>query len=1167
MKRRFLSVLALSFLVGGVLMTSACGNDNPPADNPGENPGGEEPGGDDNPSGEEPGGDDNPGGGDASNPEAYSGEGVPNSALGKDGDTYTDTLTGDTYTKKDGVWVKDEKTSYAYEGIGEPPADLGVDGDTFTNTDTGDVYTKQGGVWVLTKEGDKVQKHTVTFDLAGGMIGNDITYGPVEVVHGELLPQPPDPTVQNGTFEGWYDASGEKWNFLKDMVLTDLTLTAHYRSNADTKLVLFVDPNNGEEEYSVDTFDGDYVSTKIKTPSYQGYDFMGWFFEGTDERFSGTMRADYNNMTIVARWEKAQFAFTYQVEEDNSITITGLRNIEAVNVTIPSQINGRIVKRLSPSAFQSRIYLQTVVLPTTLEEFIPNSFLGCRALQSISFSGAEGNYTSIDGVVYNKDLTEILFVPAKNTVGTFEVPTGVTKIGSYAFYNHGSEGVTAVTFPETLKVIGDHAFYGNAFTSLSFPNSLTTIEDHAFSCLVEGYIQDIQWGTGLKTIGDYAFTGCYLKETFTVPEGVETIGAYAFANSTAIEALVLPASLKTLTPAAFNGCTGILTVSVASGNQTYVSENNIVYTKDFKTAVFCPSGYRGQKVDDKEDVIVIKDGVTEIAQCAFYMVDNCMEFRIPNTVTKIGEEAFAHCYDLPEIVIPDSVLEMGESAFAQCDSLAKVTIGKGLKKIPVYAFDSAKDLKSIDIPANIEEIDENAFWGCAFETINFAKDGNLKKIGAGAFYFYGSYDDEYGMAFGDKSSSLKEIDIPDSVEEIGDRAFAKNTNLTKVKIGKGLKTFNPEAFDETVIKDIEVSADNPYLMVENEIVYSKDKTAVYYSTEEVNSSVVIPDTVKTIGEYAFASPSVYGYNASGSYVNLSEKSVTSVKFGAAVETIGEGAFYYSDISAVELPASVRTIGTGAFYSLDNCTSIKLNEGLETIGESAFTFNDKVQELVIPNTVVEIGESAFSMCTGITKLTLGSGVKRIGNQAFRGTNIEGTITLPAALEEFGIEVFNPTNYMVEPKITDFEISGDNANFVTENGLLMDKEKTTVYAYAPGNKQTELVLPSTVKTIKKYAFQSAINLTKLTLPQGLEIIDEYAFQGMSNVSDFNIPSSVVYIGKGAFAGFRAASTVRLNCREAYAIQYFDQYFDEGCQAEIVYLTEGQTPEAGQIPAEGE
>ena len=132
--------------------------------------------------------------------------------------------------------------------------------------------------------------------------------------------------------------------------------------------------------------------------------------------------------------------------------------------------------------------------------------------------------------------------------------------------------------------------------------------------------------------------------------------------------------------------------------------------------------------------------------------------------------------------------------------------------------------------------------------------------------------------------------------------------------------------------------------------------------------------------------------------------------------------------------------------------------------------------------------------------------------------------------------------------------------------MDKEKTIVYAYAPGHAQTELVLPSTVKVIKTYAFQSAVNLTKLTLPQGLERIEEYAFEGMSNVSEFSIPSSVIYIGKAAFSGFRAASTVKLNCTEAYAIQYFDQYFDDGCLAEIVYLIDGQTPDEGDTPAEG-
>lgn len=1131
MKKRFFNALILSFLLSGVVFATAtaCSNEDPQNQ---EKPGGEE-----------------------GKSENFTGVGAPSADLGKDGDTYTDTSTGDTYKKQDGVWVKNTVAAKEYEGVGAPVAELGVDGDTYTNTETGDVYTKQGGVWILTKEGDKVQKHVVQFDLAGGMIGNDITYGPVEVVHGELLPQPPNPTIQNGTFDGWYDASGEKWNFLKDMVLTDLTLTARYHSNEDTKLVLFVDPNNGQEKYSVDTFDGDYVSTKIEIPSNQGYDFVGWYFEGDeDNRFTGTMRAEYNNMTIVARWEKAQFNFTYVVEDDNSVTITGLRNIEAINVTIPNEINGYPVKRLSPSAFQSRIYLQNVVLPTTLEEFIPNSFLGCRALESISFAGSHPNYVSVDGVVYSKDMKTILFVPAKNTVGTFEIPEGVTKVGPYAFYNHGSEGVTAVNFPSTLVEIGSHAFYGNAFTTLTFPNSLTTIADHAFSCLVEGYIQDVKWGTGLKTIGDFAFTGIYLKETFKVPDGVESIGSYAFANATAFKALVLPASLKNLAPAAFNGCTGILTVTVDSANETYVSESNIVYTKDFKTAVFCPSGYRGETVDGKENVIVIKEGVEEIARCAFYMVDNCHEFRIPNTVTKIGEEAFAHCYELPQIAIPDSVIEMGESVFASCNNLSKVTIGKGLKKIPVYGFDSAKALKSIEIPANIEEIEENAFWGCGFETITFAKDSKLKKIGAGAFYFYGSFDEDYGMAFGDKSSALEEIVLPDSLEEIGDRAFSNNTNLRKVVVGAGLKTFNARAFDTTVVKDIEVSADNPYLMVESDIVYSKDKTVIYYSTDEVNPNVVIPDTVKTIEDYAFYAGSVYGYDDTGYYTNLSEKSIQSVKFGAAVETIGDYAFYYTDLPKVELPSTVKTIGEGAFYSLDACTTITLNEGLEKIGEGAFTFCSKVESIAIPDTVTEIGEGAFSMCSALKTLDLGSGVKVIGDQAFRSTNIEGVITLPDALESFGLEVFNPANYSTASKITDFVISANNPNFVTENGLLMDKGKTVVYAYAAGHAQTELTLPTTVKTIKSYAFQGAVNLTKLTLPEGLERIEESAFEGMSNVSEFVIPSSVKYIGKEAFAGFRAASTVRLNCSESYAIQYFDEYFDGGCLAEIVYLTEG-------------
>ena len=346
MRKRRLLVLALGvFLSSGFL--ASCGA---PADNPGENNNNNNE--DDNK---------NPPVTDDEEKESFEGSGAPSADLGKDGDTYTDKDSGETYTKVDGEWVKDVVESKHYEGAEAPNPELGKDGDTYKNTVTGDEYQKMDGVWVLVKEGDLVEKHIVTFDLAGGTINDLITYGPIEVEHGELLTAPPDPVMRNATFDGWYAQDGNKWSFLVP-VMTDLTLTAHYRANAEAELKLYVDPDNGETAYEVTTFDGDYVTSKITTPKKDGYDFQGWYFEGTDERFTGTMREEYNGMTIVARWEKSQFNFTYQVENDDTITITGIRNIETVNLVIPAQIDGKTVARLSPTAFQSRIYLTSMLM-------------------------------------------------------------------------------------------------------------------------------------------------------------------------------------------------------------------------------------------------------------------------------------------------------------------------------------------------------------------------------------------------------------------------------------------------------------------------------------------------------------------------------------------------------------------------------------------------------------------------------------------------------------------------------------------------------------------------------------------------------------------------------------------------------------------------------------
>lgn len=1065
-------------------------------------------------------------------PQNYQGEGAPNDSLGADGSTYLDTLTGDTYTKVNGEWVLDEETEDYIEVSGIPSDTIGNDGDQALDITTGDLYEKQNGKWVLIKEGDLIQKHTVTFDPDGG-VWEDGSVLPktVEVRHGYLLTQPIAPKKENANFKGWFLPDGSQWSFYSNTVLMDLTLTAEYTATEAQKLEITINPNNGEPSYTIsDTFDGDNLNLKI--PTYDGYDFLGWYVEGTEDRFTGVMRPEYNGVTLVARWAKAQFNFLFQVENDDTITITGLRNIDSVEIVIPSQVDGRTVARLSPSAFQNRIHLESVTLPSSLVEFTPKSFLGCRALKEILIEGTSSIIESRDGIIFSKGGAEILFVPPKNRTGTYTIPEGVTKIGSYAFYDQNSEGITNVEFNEGLTEIGDSAFYRNAFSSVTFPSTLKKIGVSAFSCISSGSIEIINFNEGLEEIGDSAFTGCWVKDTLTLPSTLKVLGEYAFANANAIEDVIIPKSLEVFGAGAFNGATGVMTVSVDPDNQYFVAVNDIVYTKDMTEVVYCPSGRRG---DGSSYVTTLPSTIKKIRDRAFYMVDNCLEFVLNDGLEEIGVEAFSQCYDLPSIVIPDSVTTIGKDAFSYCDNLSEVTIGKGVELIPEYCFSDNISLTSINIPGNVKRIDDSAFFGCNLSSITLNE--GIEEIGDGAFYFYPVYDDE-GWTVGAEVSSLKSLSLPNSLKTIGDRAFNGHTELNTLHIGSGLESFNINAFYDAKLTTITIDSANEHLVYTNNIIYSKDYSTLYYANENVIGDLVIDSRVKTIGTYAFDHNKI-------TTVNLSN-----------VETIGEGAFNNASLTSVHIPSSVRTILDGAFYSNSDedynntLTSVTFDEGVKTIGASAFGYC-QAPTLDLPDSLEIIGESAFSMDSALTKLTFGSNLKEIGSNAFQNSQIEGVVTFPSSLEKIGSEVFYHINVSIPSKITDFVVESGNSHFTSENGMLLDIDKEIVYCYAAGNSQTSLTLPSTVKTLESYAFQKAVNLESLTLNEGLETIKEYALSRITNVKTLEVPSTVTYIENYAFSQMSITSTLKFNCTEEYAIKNFEQYYLSSCQATVTYL----------------
>ena len=1053
----------------------------------------------------------------------YDGQGVPSNEIGKNGDTYTDLLSGATYTKIDGAWVKDQ-VSNSFSGVGEPDDRIGVDGDTYTDTETGDVYTKQNGFWVKTSTGTLGERYLVTFDLNGGTMPDGSIYiEPQEVAEGRWVKEPPyAPIKQNSTFLGWYVGNSDtKWVFTQG-VYGDLVLKAKYSVNEDERMYITIDPNNGEPTYQVETFVGDYL--RLTSPQKEGHNFIGWFINGGSEKFSGYVDGSLQGASLVAKYEKSKFNLYFRVENDNSITITGIKDINAVSLTIPATIDGKTVKAISSKAFNNRIYLNNVTLPNTLQTVEPGAFNGARALQEINVDDTNPYLTDVNGVLFTKDMRTLLLCPPKNCT-TYKVPSTVKKIGEYAFYYHRESGVSNITFNEGLEEIGDYAFYCNlSFTTLKFPSTLKRVGVGAFNCVsAQGTIQKVDFNEGLEIIDDSAFVGAYFKEILSLPSTIKKIGSYAFANCTAITKFVFPKSLEELGDNAFAGATGILNIDIQTGNTNFKVQENVLYNYEMTKAVMCPSG--------KTDLTIIPEGVEEIGDYAFYMVDQCQDYQFPTTLKRIGKQAFAHCYGLRSFVIPDSVEEIGENCFDLCEKLSSITIGSGLKHITSEAFIECRSLKTIEIPSTVKSIGKSAIAGSGLTSITFNE--GLEKIEEFAFYSFDGSDD-YSTT---PASSLTTLVLPNSLTTIESSAFSGHSSLYSVTFGSGLTSLAPSVFEGANITEMKVASGSKTLVVDNLVLYDVNKTRAIFGSTKINDELQLPSTLTKIEPFAF-------YNC---------KDITKVTFPNSLQEIGEGAFYNlfynSKSGSLHFGSSLRIIGPGAFHN-SYATSITFDEGVEEIGEGAFTYALE-PTLKLPNSLKVIGVQAFSLNSKLTSVTFGNGLTTIGDEAFyQCLKLNTAVNLGASVSSIGNGPF--LNCTSLPGII---VDQNNPYYVSEKGLLMNKDKTEVIAYANGYQigtviQSSLNIPSSVTSINKYGLAGAVNLTSVTLPDGLTTIGEEAFSNSSNIASLAIPSSVTFIGEKAFNRFKTTQTISFTCSEEEAFKKYNEGFLNGCSANIVY-----------------
>ena len=226
----------------------------------------------------------------------------------------------------------------------------------------------------------------------------------------------------------------------------------------------------------------------------------------------------------------------------------------------------------------------------------------------------------------------------------------VTGIRSGAFY--GCTGLTSVTVPNSVTIIGDYVFQNcTGLTSVTIPNSVTSI----------GY--GMFWGcTGLTSI----------------PNSVTIIGDYAFYQCTGLTSVTIPNCVTSIGSSAFNGCSSLNSVTIPNsvtniGGNAF--ENTAWYNNQPDGLVYAGKvAYKYKGIMPANTSIVLKEGTLSIADYVFQNCTGLTSVTIPNSVTSIDRFAFSGCSGLTSITIPNSVTSIGNYAFSECSSLTEVTV-------------------------------------------------------------------------------------------------------------------------------------------------------------------------------------------------------------------------------------------------------------------------------------------------------------------------------------------------------------------------------------------------------------------------------------------------------------------------------------------------------------
>ena len=375
-------------------------------------------------------------------------------------------------------------------------------------------------------------------------------------------------------------------------------------------------------------------------------------------------------------------------------------------ITIPDSVTS-----ISDYAFNDCTSLTSVTIPDSVTSIDDWTFSSCTSLTSIEVSGNNKNYSSADGVLFNKDKSELITYPAGKTDSEYVIPNSVISIGDSAFENCTS--LTSVTIPDSVTSIGYSAFRGcTSLTSVTIPDSVTSIGDAAFSDCTS--LTSLTISDSVTSIGKYAFSGCTSLTSITIPDSVTSISYSAFENCTSLSSVTIGNSVTSIGSSAF--------YNTAYYNDKYNWDKGVLYLSN-------------RLIDTNDDFdsttdYTIKDGTRFIADSVFSNCDNLISITIPNSVKSLGDNAFG---SVKKVIYNGTDKEFFE--IENIENNKNVIVAK--------YYDLLNDLISkIEVPYKQSEylkITDDYLYNTIKDRINNNEEARSKKISIknGEFYING----------------------------------------------------------------------------------------------------------------------------------------------------------------------------------------------------------------------------------------------------------------------------------------------------------------------------------------------------------------------------------------------------------------------------------------------